>query len=118
MAAQAMHAICHRENGRPLNFRNINAREGVYGSGWWTLEPQTANEMIGSWLYLHEASGQRSHFVGKIEGVSEPDAEGRYEFVVRKQIVGDHPWRGGKPGQHPRHYYKIVHTSYEHESQA
>lgn len=111
-----MHAICRREDGRPKNFRNIDPKEGLYGSGWWTVDPEVVASLIGGWLYLHETSGKRSHFVGKIEGVSDPDQAGRYELVVRKQRVSDQPWRGGKPGQNPKHTFKIVPASYPHEA--
>lgn len=115
MSNYAIHAICHRKDSVPVNFRNISPREGVYGSGWWMIDDSLVKSLPGGWLYLHETSGKKSHFVGKIESVGERNEDGRYELIVRKQLVGDQLWRGGTPGQHPKHYFKVVPVSYPHE---
>ncbi len=112
----AMHAICHRVDGRPDNLTIIDARAGLYGSGWWELGADQMDEVVGGWLYLHETSKADSHFVAKIEGVERRDNVGRVELRVRK-IAGikDQPWRGGRAGQNPQHYFKIVPASYDQE---
>jgi hypothetical protein len=66
---RAIHAICHRVNGEPQNLRKINIRNGIYGSGWWKVRTEEAETLVGGWMYLHESSKVRSHFLGKIESL-------------------------------------------------
>ena len=115
----AMHAICHRLNGRPDNLAIIDPGSGLYGSGWWLLDATQVDEIVGGWLYFHESSKELSHFVAKIQGVESYDEFGRVELRVQRiRGLRDQAWRGGVPNQNPKHYFKIVPVSYDQEREA
>jgi hypothetical protein len=113
---KAIHAICHRVNGKVLNLRQIGKGTGVFGSGWWKVTPEDAEALIGGWLYLHESSGEKSHFLGRIQSLGEPK-DGAVEFVVvRRPGIDNQKWRGPKAGQNPVDNFRIVDTpNYPHE---
>jgi len=81
---KAIHAICHRVNGEPQNLRKINPRAGIYGSGWWQVSPGDAHALVGGWMYLHESSKERSHFLGKIQSLGGRRSDGAIEFILAK----------------------------------
>ena len=75
---KAIHVICHYENGEPRHLRPINPVAGIYGSGWWGVSHQDAQELVGGWMYLHESSNQRSYFIGRVQSLGpEPRDDGR-----------------------------------------
>ena len=113
----AMHAVCHRQGNRPQNLRDIDQRSGRYGSGWWMLTPDQADSLIGGWLYLHEASGQKSHFIARIDAIGERKEDGAVELIVTKQRVPDQHWRGPKAGQAKTANFRLVTADYPHEAQ-
>jgi hypothetical protein len=113
---KAIHAICHRINGEPQNLEKIDPRNGIYASGWWKVRPEEAATLQGGWLYLHESSGKRSHFLVKIQSIGERRPAGKIQFAVTKRAtIPDQRWRGRKPGQNPEDYYRIVEATYPHE---
>jgi hypothetical protein len=66
---KAIHAICHRVDGVPQNLRQIDPRNGICGSGWWKVPPEEAESLQGGWIYLHESSATRSHFLARIQSL-------------------------------------------------
>ena len=112
----AMHAICRREGNRPRNLRDIDPRSGRYGSGWWMLKPDEANDLVGGWLYLHETSARPSHFVARVDAIGERMDDGSVELIVTKQKVPDQRWRGPRAGQAKTLYFRLVPADYPHET--
>jgi hypothetical protein len=81
------------------------------------LTPDQADSLIGGWLYLHEASGQKSHFIARIYAIGERKEDGAVELIVTKQRVPDQHWRGPKAGQAKTANFRLVTADYPHEAQ-
>lgn len=112
---KAMHAICHYKNGRPDNLFQIGKGQGVFRSGYWRISPQEAPALRGGWLYLHETSNKPAYFMARIEEVGEPDSEGKYNLLVKKDSSRvDVTWRGSTPT--PSRYVSIVEANRPHET--
>ncbi len=113
----AMHAICRHEGNRPRNLRDVDPQMGRYGSGWWMLKPDQANNLVGGWLYLHETSGELSHFVARVDAIGERKDDGAVELIITRQRVPNQRWRGPKAGRAKTEHYRLVPADYSHEAQ-
>jgi hypothetical protein len=97
---RAIHFICKRDNGHSLNNLHFDKSTGLYRSGNWNVSDETAQSLVGGWLYLHATKTARSEFGGRIIGfepIHDPDVarSDRIIFLVRKEAEGsDQEWRG------------------------
>lgn len=114
---KSVHAICHIENGGPVGLIPIHPENGIYLSRCWCVGDANPQDMIGGWLYLHDASYEKSYFAAIIMAV-QPDANGQNRpgvaFTVKRDLRGKHAgWRGSPAARGD--YVRVVEARYTHE---
>jgi hypothetical protein len=98
----------------------IEGQPNTYWSCCWELNDSEAEDLVGGWLYLHQAKRQPSHFGGRILGFERLWNEGeavrkdrvRLQIEARPEGIG-RQWRG----QHHRMAYtsRPVAPDFPHE---
>jgi hypothetical protein len=67
--AKSIHLKCVKlANGQAMNVSHIEGTSNFI-SGYWFLNDQEAEALIGGWLYLHETKASKSYRGGQISGV-------------------------------------------------
>lgn len=87
---------------RMNNCRLLNKETHEWESGWWKIAAETAEKLVGGYLYLHEHQNSPSHFGGEILGFrvegENGAVQGRVIFHIRftpesRGVVTDrHGW--------------------------
>lgn len=110
---KAMHAICHLRDGNPDYFETLS--DELVRSGIWKLSEGEAAGLQGGWLYLHESSKDPAWFIGVIDELDGPDAEGKYWLTARrKDLRRAVHWRGPTPS--PIHHINVVDATNPYET--
>ncbi|WP_293680147.1 hypothetical protein [uncultured Phenylobacterium sp.] len=99
---QAIHLVCRREGALLKNLSPIDPVRGRYRSGFWNLGRETAQALVGGWVYLHETKARRSAFGGKVLRWREVLYRGErlVEFDLQyTPNVREQKWRGEAHGR-------------------
>jgi hypothetical protein len=113
---KAIHCICHRTGLLPLGMDIVDSQKGLYSSKCWIVD--SPQELVGGWLYLHEAGAEGAHFGGFIEDIQTCTTDQNrpgVAFIVRKDPRATHQkWRGPTASQ--SHVFNIIEKpDYAHE---
>jgi hypothetical protein len=102
--AKSIHLNCVRlANGQAINVSHIDGTSNFI-SGYWFLNDQEAEALIGGWLHLHETKASKSYRGGQISGFkheirSDVSNEDRIGLILRPvlEAIGSHgmDWRAG-----------------------
>jgi hypothetical protein len=84
----------------PENLVRLDRNTHVWESGFWTLSRNTAEHLVGGWIFLHDAQDKPARFGGEISHFQIPESgvnEGKvsFRFSASKDAVGV---RAGKDG--------------------
>ena len=96
----AIHLKCERDPQGGIANLTFDKTSGTYRSGFWNITVEDAENLIGGWLYLHEAKTVTSQFGGQIvqfEQVERPELAKKDRIVLvvepSKSCRGQ-KWRG------------------------
>ncbi len=70
---------------------SVDLAAGIYESGWWAIPPETAEKLLGGWIYLHKAQDKPSFFGGTITAyriVTNGEWTGRLIFTFTHYPAG------------------------------
>lgn len=116
---RAAHFINRREGVNLIGLEHIENHE--HSTCCWAISASDAAELVGGWIYLHSAKGEKSRLGGVVREValveSDADDTSRYKilFEVREGGRGQ-AWRGA---DHAMAWWSgLVDASAPHEGEA
>lgn len=92
---KGIHFINRRETDgyRLINLEQSSDEKGVCYSGYWRLDDDDADALVGGRLYLHETKSQPSAFGGEVLSYSRDGERVKIRFKALAECKGQ-DWRG------------------------
>ncbi len=111
---KAIHIICHAKGAGHKNLWELTADPKTYRSACWALSASEVQELVGGWLFLHEAKKKPSYLGGVIQRLETCDRPRKatdkgiaFFFEERPEGAGC-PWNWSRSTGNPYEWHSGV----------